>query len=163
MKLYMRQKVFTWVDRFTVKDENGQDKYHVEGEFSFGKKLHIFDMAGVEVAFIKQKVFSFMPRFFVFVNGQQLAEIIKEFTFLSPKYCINGLDWEIDGDFLSHDYEIDRNGGTIVTFHKQWMTWGDCYEIDIADEKDEIVALSVVLAVDCVMAAAARTNTGTGN
>ena len=33
------------------------------------------------------------------------------------------------------------------------MTWGDCYELDIANEQDEIVALSVVLAIDCVMSA----------
>ncbi len=56
---------------------------------------------------------------------------------------------------MSHDYEITQQGRTIVTIHKQWMTWGDCYELDIADAQDEIVALSVVLAIDCVMAAAA--------
>ncbi len=55
MKLYIKQKNFSWVDRFTIKDENGQDKYYVEGEmFSFGKKLHIFDMGNVERAFIQQ-------------------------------------------------------------------------------------------------------------
>jgi uncharacterized protein YxjI len=30
------------------------------------------------------------------------------------------------------------------------MTWGDTYEIDIADPADEIVAMAVVLAIDCV-------------
>lgn len=92
MKLYIKQKVLSWVDRFTVKDDNGQDKYYVEGEFlSFGKKLHIFDMDSVESAFIQQKVFSFMPRYFVFINGQQIAEIVKELTLLRPKYSIEGL------------------------------------------------------------------------
>ena len=38
------------------------------------------------------------------------------------------------------------------------MTWGDCYELDIADERDEIAALSVVLAIDCVLAAAAASS-----
>ena len=42
MKLYIKQKVFSWVDRFTVFDETGADKYYVEGEFfSWGKKLHV--------------------------------------------------------------------------------------------------------------------------
>jgi uncharacterized protein YxjI len=45
MKLYIKQKVFSWADRFTVKDENGADRYFVEGEmFSWGKKLHVYDM-----------------------------------------------------------------------------------------------------------------------
>jgi len=154
MKLYIKQKILSWVDRFTVKDDSGEDKYYVEGEFfSFGKKLHIFDMGGVESAFIQQKVFSFMPRYFVFIDGQQIAEIVKELTFLRPKYSIEGLGWEINGDFFAHDYEIIQSGRAIVSIHKAWMTWGDCYELDIADERDEIVALSVVLAIDCVIAA----------
>lgn len=96
MKLYMKQKVFSWVDKFTVKDENGQDKYNIEGElFSFGKKLHIYNAIGTETAFIQQKVFSFLPRHFVFVDGSQVAEINKEFTFLCPKYSIEGLGWDI--------------------------------------------------------------------
>lgn len=51
MKLYIKEKVFTWGDQFTVKDERGNDKYVVEGEvFSWGKKLHVYDMTGREVA-----------------------------------------------------------------------------------------------------------------
>ncbi len=156
MKLYIRQKIFSWVDQFTVKDENGSDKYFVEGEFfSWGKKLHVSDRSNNEVAFIQQKVFSFLPKFFVFIDGNQIAEIVKEFTFLQPKYSIDGLDWEINGSFMAHDYEITQQGHSIVTIHKEWMTWGDCYELDIANEQDEIIALSVVLAIDCVMAAGA--------
>ena len=164
MKLYIRQKVFSWADRFTVKDESGNDKYFVEGElFSWGKKLHVSDINEKEVAFIQQKVFSFLPKFFVFINGSQVAEIVKEFTFLRPKYSIGGLGWEIDGSFMAHDYGITKNGCSIVTIHKEWMTWGDCYVLDIADEGDEILALSVVLAIDCVLAAEAASAASAGN
>ena len=151
MKLYIKEKVFSWGDKFTVKDEYGYDKFVVEGEvFSWGKKLHIYDMAGAEVAFIKQEVWSFLPRFYVFCAGQQVAEIKKEFTFLFPKYSIEGLGWEIDGSFLAHEYKITKADRTIVTISKEWMTWGDSYELDIANPADEIVALAVVLTIDCV-------------
>lgn len=154
-KLYIRQKLFSWNDRFSVKDEMGEDRYYVEGElFSLGKKLHLQDAAGNEVAFIQQKVFTFLPRFFVYVNGVQVAEIVKEMTFLTHRYRIEGPGWEINGDFLAHDYEISRNGLPIVTIHKEWMTWGDCYELDIRNPQDEVMALAVVLAIDCVLDAA---------
>jgi uncharacterized protein YxjI len=42
-----------------------------------------------------------------------------------------------------------------VTISKEWMTWGDSYELNISDPRDEIVALAVVLTIDCVMAAQA--------
>lgn len=87
MKLYIKQKVFSWGDKFTVKDEAGRDRYYVEGEiFTFGRKLHVYDMSGREVAFIKQEVWSWMPRYYVFCGDRQVAEIKKEFTFLFPKY-----------------------------------------------------------------------------
>ena len=151
MKLYIKQKVFSWGDKFTVKDEAGRDKYTVEGEiFSWGKKLHVYDMAGREVAFIKQEVWSWLPRYYVFCGDRQVAEIKKEFTLLFPKYSIAGLGWEIDGSFMAHDYQINKGGRNIVTIRKEWMTWGDSYELNIADPADEIVALAVVITIDCV-------------
>ena len=164
MKLYIKQKVFSWTDKFTVKDSYGEDKYIVEGElFSWGKKLHVYNLQGREIAFIKQEVWSFLPRFYVFVDGAQVAEIRKEFTFLFPKYAIDGLGWEINGSFMAHDYEITRYGHPIVTISKEWMTWGDSYELDIADPADEIIALAVVLTIDCVMAASSSAASASSN
>lgn len=157
MKLYIKQKIFTWGDNFTVKDQNGADRYSVESEiFTFGRKLHVYDMAGREVAFIKQELWSWLPRYYVFCGGRQVAEIKKEFTFLFPKYTIEGLGWEIDGSFMAHDYIITKHEMPIVSIRKEWMTWGDTYELDIADPRDEIVALAVVLTIDCVMDDASR-------
>ena len=151
MKLYIREKVFSWGDKFTVKDQYGNDKYLVQGEvFSFGKKLHVYDMTGREVAFIKQELWSFLPKYYVFCNGNQVAEIRKEFTFLFPKYSIAGLGWEISGSFWEHNYEIVKSGTSIVSIRKDWMSWGDSYELDIANPADELVALAVVLTIDCV-------------
>lgn len=156
MKLYIKEKVFTWGDQFTVKDERGNDRYVVEGEvFSWGKKLHVYDMIGREVAAIRQEVWSFLPRYCVFCGDRQVAEIKKEFTFFFPKYRIDGLGWEINGSFMAHEYEITQSGRTIVSISKEWMTWGDSYELNITNSSDEIVALAVVLTIDCVMEAAA--------
>lgn len=164
MILYVRQKVFSWRDRFTVKDENGADKYYVEGELlSWGKKLHIYDMAGNEVAFIQQKVFSFLPRYYVFINGRQVAEIVKEFTFFKPRYSISGLGWEVEGNIWTHDYNIAKNGRSIVSIRKEWLTWGDCYTLDITNQEDEIIAMAAVLTIDCVMAAQSAASSSAGN
>ena len=52
---------------------------------------------------------------------------------------------------MAHDYEITKNGRPIVSISKEWMTWGDSYELNISDPADEIVALAVVLTIDCVV------------
>jgi len=155
MKLYIKQKVFSWADTFYVKDETGADKYFVKGEFfSWGKKLHIYDMDGQEAAFIKQEVFSFLPRYRVYCDGEEIAEIVKEFSFIFPRYSVEGLGWEIEGKIMAHDYQILKGDLPIVTITKEWMTWGDTYELDIANPEDEIMALAVVLAIDCATTSA---------
>ena len=159
MKLYMKQKVFSWADTFTVKDSMGEDKYFIKGEvFSWGKKLHVYDRSGREVAFVRQKLWTFLPRYMVSVNGTDVAEIVKEFTFLRPKYSIIGPGWEVDGSFWEHDYEVTENGRPIVSIRKEWMTWGDTYELDITDTGNEVMALAVVLAIDCVLDAQQNAN-----
>lgn len=152
MKLYIKEKVFSWNDKFTVFDAQGNEKYFVEGEvFSFGKKLHVYDRTGREVAFIEQQVFRWMPTFHVWVGGRQVATVRREFTFFMPRYFVDGLGWDVQGHFLEHDYEVSRGNQNIVTITKEWMTWGDTYELDIADTADEIIALAVVLTIDCVV------------
>ena len=152
MKLYIKQKIFSWGDKFTVKDASGADRYFVEGEvFSFGKKLHVYDGTLHEKAYIKQELLTWMPRYSVYVDGTQIAQVVRKFSFLFPKYSIEGPGWEVDGDFFSHEYRITQSGRVVATISKEWMTWGDSYELDIADGVNEITALAVVLAIDAVI------------
>lgn len=154
MKLYMKQKVFSWTDKFSIRDEWEQDCYFVEGElFSWGKKLHVYDRNGREVAYLQQKVWSFLTRFYVWMDGRQVAEIVREFTFLKPRYSIHGPDWEASGDFWQHDFSISCKGSPVAAVHKVWLSWGDSYEIDIAHGVDTEMTLAVVLAIDAVMEA----------
>ena len=155
MKLYLKQKVFSWSDRFFAKDEAGNDLYAVEGEiFSWGKKLHVYDARGEEAAFIRQKVFAWRPRYTIEISGRVVCEVVREFTFFRQSYRLEGLSWHLDGDLWAHEYELTDRGRGIMRLSKQWFTWGDSYELDIANERDALLCLCVTLAVDCAVAAA---------
>ncbi len=152
MKLYIKERVFTWGDKFNVFDEAGREKYTVEGEvFTWGKKLHVYDRFGKEAAFIKQELFTWLPCYRVYVGEQEIAQVRREFSWFTPKYSVSGLGWDVNGHFLEHNYEITRNGLPIVSIEKEWMTWGDSYALDITNPADEIIALAVVLTIDCVV------------
>ncbi len=152
MKLLIEERIFSWTDRFTVRDDAGNPRYYVEGElFSWGKKLHVCDLSGREVAYIEQKVWSFRPRYQVYAEGRLIGEVVREFTFFRPRYTVEGADWDVDGDFWAHDYTVSRAGIPIVSIQKEWFTWGDCYVLSIQSPADEITALSLVLAIDCAM------------
>lgn len=154
MKLYMKQHIFTWGDKFSIYDEAGNEKYYVEGEvFTWGKKLHLYDLQGNELAFIEQEIMTFLPKYHISRGGAEIAEVVKEFTFFRHEYSVNGLGWRVHGEFLAHEYEIEKDGHTVAAVSKEWMTWGDSYEIRVDDDADEITALSVVLVIDACIEA----------
>ncbi|MDR1588603.1 MAG: LURP-one-related family protein [Oscillospiraceae bacterium] len=155
MKLYIKQKVFSWRDRFAVKDEAELDRWFAQGEiFTLGRKLHVYDANGAEVAFIRQKVLSFLWRYYIEIGGN-VYEFVKEFTFLRPKYTIRNLDWVIDGNFTEHEYAVTSSRGDIMRISKAWPTWGDFYKLEITEPQNELLCLCVALAIDCINADAA--------
>lgn len=154
MNLYIKQRVFSWGDKFSICDEAGNEKYYVEGEiFTWGKKLHLYDMRGNELAFIHQELFSMRPRYYISRNGRDIAEVVKEFTFFKAEYSVNGPGWQVCGDFWDHEYEISEGSRTIAVVSKEWLTWGDAYEIRFGADVDEITALAVVLVIDACIEA----------
>lgn len=153
MRLYIKQKVFSWNDRFHVRDQDGLDRYYVEGEFfSFGKRLHIMDASGREVACIRQRLLTFMARYDIEISGMTVAQLVQEFSFFKPRYRLEGTPWQLEGDFWAHDYVLTDGTDTIMRMSKEWFTWGDSYALDIPDPGNELLCLAIALAVDCVMA-----------
>lgn len=157
MKLYIKQKVFSIRDKFHIKDGAGHTRYTVEGELlSFGKRLHIYDNNHHELALVRQKLLTLMPRFLIEVGGRECGQIVKRLSLFTPSYHVEGLGWEVDGKIMAHDYVIRKGHHQIAQIHKVWMSWGDSYEMDIDDGADEITAVAVVLAIDAVLDAEAE-------
>ncbi|WP_313469057.1 LURP-one-related family protein, partial [Carnobacterium sp.] len=74
MDYYIKQKIFSWNDQFTIKDSHGQDVYSVEGEFfSWGKKLHVRDISGNEVLYIEQRLWRFLPTYSLYIKDKEMA------------------------------------------------------------------------------------------
>ena len=149
MELIIKQKKFSIRDSFTIKDKKGNDKYQVIGEFfEATKNLHIKDMDGNEVAAIKEKMVSFKPKFYLYVNDEKVGEIVKDRALFGNKYRITGLDWKIKGDGDERDYKIVKDGKKIADFRKKIIALTDTYVLEIEDDEDEIPALAAILAID---------------
>ena len=148
MTFYIKQRFFSWGET-SIYDSAGNEIFHAVPEiFTFGRKLHIFDALDNELVYIKQKVFSFLPRYFVYRGETEIAEVIKEFTFFKHEYTVSGPDWSVHGDFFDHEYEISDGTKTIASVSKEWFTLGDAYEITVNDSADIPLALAIVLIID---------------
>ncbi|OJU09479.1 MAG: hypothetical protein BGN88_10170 [Clostridiales bacterium 43-6] len=81
-----------------------------------------------------------------------MATVVKDFTFFRQSYHVEGLPWQMEGDFWAYDYVMYDGQFEIMRMKKAWFTWGDSYELTIYHPQNEILCLSVALAVDCAMA-----------
>ena len=149
MRMYFKQRLFSWFDSYDIYDEQGKVIYEVKGQLSWGHCLKIFDAYGSEVGTVKERVLTFLPKFEVYLGDRYLGCISKEFSFFVPKYDIDYNGWHIEGDFLEWDYQItDGNGGTVAVITKELFHISDQYVIDVPDQSNALIALMFVLAID---------------
>ena len=152
-ELFIKQKLFSLGEKFTIKNQQEEDMYYVEGSFmQIPKTFSIMDTKRNEVALITKKVFSFLPKFFVEVNGQEVLTIRKEFSFFKPRYTIEAADIEVEGNWWDMDFQILQRGTMVGRVNKQWFTWGDSYKVQVLEEEAETIIISIVIAIDCVKA-----------
>ncbi|WP_238649446.1 LURP-one-related/scramblase family protein [Paenibacillus piscarius] len=150
-QLYIKQKVFSIGEKFTVKNEREQDVYYVEGSFmQIPKTFSIMNAGGREVALITKKVFSLLPRFFVEVGGREVLTIQKELSFFKARYSIDSADIEVHGNWWDMDFQVLQRGTVVGEVSKEWFTWGDSYSVLVLNEELEAVIVAIVVAIDCV-------------
>lgn len=149
MKLLFRQRFFSWFDCYDIYDENENTVYTVKGQLSWGHCLKIYDVAGREVGTVKERVFTFLPKFELYEGPQYIGCLSKEFSFLKPCYNIDFNGWEIQGSFMEWDYTIATSDGRkVAVISKELFHMTDTYILDIADPKDALHVLMFVLAID---------------
>ena len=85
MKLYFKQRFFSWFDSYDIYAEDGSVAYTVEGKLSWGHCLHILNPQGDHIATVQQKVLTFLPKFEFYVQDRYAGMLQKEFTFFRPR------------------------------------------------------------------------------
>lgn len=152
-QLYIKQKVFSLSGKFTVKDQQENDVYDVEGSFmKIPKTFSIKNQASEEVALITKKTFSFLPKFLVEVDGQEVLTIKKEFSFFKARYTIDAVGMEVHGNWWDMNFQLYQHGEVIGEVSKEWFTWGDSYKVQVVKEEMETLIIALVVAIDCVKA-----------
>lgn len=149
MKLYFKQRLFSWFDSYDIYSEAGDTVYTVEGQFSFGRCLHIRNADGEHIATLKQVPLSFLPTFELYEGDSVIGSVRKEFSFFKPSFSIDFRGWYAEGDFFEWDYTItDGAGKCVANIEKELFQLTDSYMIDVTDPADALHALMLVLAID---------------
>jgi uncharacterized protein YxjI len=151
MKYQVKQKIFSFGDKFTIKNEYGDDVYSVIGKvFSLGKKLTIEDLNSNELVYIEQKLLKFLPQYTIYMEGNAIATVKKEFSLFTPRFNIESDmgEYRIEGDVFSHEFVILKNNSNVGEVSKEWFSFSDTYGVKISDSENQAFMLALIIVID---------------
>ena len=149
MRLLFKQRFFSWFDSYDIYNEAGETVYTVEGNLYWGHCLHILDAAGNHIGTVKERVLTFLPQFEIYIGGQYMGCVRKEFSLLRPRFTVECNDWDVEGNFWEWDYRIVcRTGAVVANVSKELLRLTDTYVINVENPQNSLLALLVVLALD---------------
>ena len=151
----IKEKFWSWGDKFSITDVDGNLAFYVDGKaFSWGDKLSFQDGHGRELAFIRQKLMSLKPRYEILVGGQRFAEVVKEWSWFKKRFTLDvpgPNDYSIEGSFWEHEFTFERQGRRVARVSKRFWGWRDRYGVDIVEGEDVVSILCTCIVIDQVL------------
>jgi uncharacterized protein YxjI len=149
MALCIKERIFSWTEKYDVYDDKQNVLYSVKGEFwSLGHKIHIYDPSGKEVAFIREKVWSFLKKFEIYIGGEKKGLLREKFSWFRPHYVVDFMDLDIEGDIFEWNYQMLRKAEPVALIQRKIFSWASVYYLSYPDPKDELPVLALSIAID---------------
>ena len=149
----IRERLFRLGEDSDITDQAGQPVLHVDGKvLSLHHRLILQDLAGREVGQVNRKLAALRPAYEITIDGKDVAEVRKHlFTPFGERFTVDvrgAGDMQIDGDLLGHEFTIGRDGHTVATISRRWLTMTASYAVQVAPGEDDLLILASVLALD---------------
>ena len=149
----IRERMFRLGEDSDITDEAGQPVLQVDGKvLSLHNRLVLRDPAGHEVGQVHRKLAALRPTYEITIDGKDVAEVRRHlFTPFGERFTIDvpgPSDMGMSGDLLSHEFTIERDGQTVATISKCWLSMTASYAVDVAPGEDDVLILASVLALD---------------
>jgi uncharacterized protein YxjI len=153
VRYVIREKLLHLGEDSVITDEAGQPVYQVDGKvFSLHHTLVMRDLAGREVATVRQELIALRPTWHITRGGQELAEVRKKLlTFLGDRFTVDipgPDDLEVRGNIFEHDYTVTQGGQVVATVSKRWISLTATYGVETAPGQDDALLLACVLILD---------------
>lgn len=150
MRLLIKQRVFSWGDKYDVYDENGEARYFVKSDLlALGHHIHVYRKdTGEEVGAIHQRLLTLLSKFDIEIGGAEVGCVSQALTFLRPRYEVDYRGWDVEGDFFEWDYQVKQGDSVVMTIQKELLHWGDTYVLEYRNPAFELPGLLLVLAID---------------
>lgn len=147
----MKEMLLSIGDDSWIENESGDKVYKVDGKAMRIRETFILkDTNGNDVAKIQERKLSIRDKMKI-EFGESTATVHKALVGLRHRFQIdldNGPDMKAHGNFVDHEYEIERDGDTIATVSKKWFRVRDTYGIEIGPGENDALLLAVTVCID---------------
>lgn len=154
MTLYLKQRIFTISDKYSIFDENEDPVFNVEKQFfSIPSRFIISDINGNELFVLKKNFTLFLASYDIYKGYYLCASVQKELSFFKAKFSVKSQygNFVIDGDIFDHNFSILKDGISIGSVNKKLFAFSDSYVLDIIDDKNAAFFCALVIAIDNCM------------
>jgi len=150
----MREKLVSIGDDFWIENAQGQKAFKVDGKaLRVRQTLKFEDAHGNELCKIQERKVRVKDSMEVEdAHGHQVAMVKK--ALVSPvrdRFTVkikDGLDLEVKGNILDHEYSIGEGHHKVAEISKKWFWIRDSYGVEVEPGQDDIVILAVTVCID---------------
>lgn len=152
-RFQMREQLISIGDDYWIEDDRGRRAYKVNGKaVRFRDTWVLEDLTGRDVAKIRERKLSVRDAIKIEFDGGD-ATVKKALVGVRERFHVDvdgGDDLKAHGNFVDHEYEIERDGKTVATVSKRWFRVRDTYGVEVADAEDVPLVLAVTVAIDAL-------------
>jgi uncharacterized protein YxjI len=149
----MREKLLSIGDDYWIEDESGEKAFKVNGKaFHIRQTFVLEDAQGHEVAKIQERKLSVRDKMEIERDGGNVT-VHKALVGIRDRYKIDvdgGKDLSAHGNFVDHEYEIERDGDTVATVSKRWFRVRETYGVEMDADEDVALMLSITVCIDAM-------------
>jgi uncharacterized protein YxjI len=150
----MREKLLSIGDDYWIEDEAGRRAFHVDGKALRIRQTFVLnDARGNQVAKIQERKLSVRDKMAIERPGNRTATVKKALVGIRDRFSVD-LDGEGEfhakGNFVDHEYEVERDGHVVAMISKRWFRVRDTYGVEIAPGEDDALLLAVTVCIDAL-------------
>jgi uncharacterized protein YxjI len=149
----MREKLLSIGDDYWIEDEAGNRAYRVDGKAMRIRQTFVLENAeGNEVAKIQERKLSVRDKM-VIDRGGSTATVKKALVGIRDRFSIDvdgAGEMHAKGNFVDHEYEVERDGSVVARVSKRWFRVRDTYGVEIAPGEDDALLLAVTVCIDAL-------------
>jgi uncharacterized protein YxjI len=150
----MRQRMLSIGDDYIIESERGEHAFKLDGKaLRVRKTIRFEDMDGRELCRIQERMLRVRDSMEIEgPDGNRIAMVHKAMiTPLRERWVVNvegDEDLHAQGNFVDHEYTIERDGTKVAEVSKRWFRVRDTYGVEVSPGENDVLILATTAVID---------------